>query len=247
MAAGNIERRQQVWVPAHRVDVEQHGAAGVGGVGRVDELVGEVPDEPGVDGPAGEIAALGAPLAVGDVVQQPPYLGAGEVGVYGKAGPGADGILKSFGLEPLADWRGATALPNDGVGDRLSGPAVPYDEGLALVGYADGDDGPGMRLGHLQQLFGRLEARLEQLPRIVLDPSGSRMNLPNLAADCPEGSAGRVDQHCGCAGCALVEREDVARFCHGEYLDTPRQSHPSFEDIFNNTSQTLNPYYTRPG
>ena len=45
--------------------------------------------------PHSQIAALGAPLAVGYVVQKPPYLGAGEVGVYRQSRLGADGILQS--------------------------------------------------------------------------------------------------------------------------------------------------------
>jgi hypothetical protein len=46
-------------------------------------------------------------------------------------------------------------LPDDGVGDRPAGPAVPQDGGFALVGDADRRDVAGGQPGGLEGLAGR--------------------------------------------------------------------------------------------
>ncbi|MPM91272.1 hypothetical protein SDC9_138400 [bioreactor metagenome] len=45
---GNVQFPAQRFVPVQSVDVEQHGAGGIGIVRHMDPPAGEVPDEPGV-------------------------------------------------------------------------------------------------------------------------------------------------------------------------------------------------------
>ena len=54
----NIEQLTQPRVPAHGVDVEQHGAAGIRGVSRVNFPIGQSPDEPCVNRAERELARL---------------------------------------------------------------------------------------------------------------------------------------------------------------------------------------------
>ena len=54
---GHVQQLAQLVVPRQLADVEQHRAAGVGGIGGVDLAAGEVPDQPGVDRAEGEVVA----------------------------------------------------------------------------------------------------------------------------------------------------------------------------------------------
>ena len=91
-AARDVQQRQDVIVPVLRVQVEQHGARGVAGVGAVHRAAGQLPHQPGVDGAEGQFAALGHLARAGHVVEQPGQLGAGEVRVQHQAGAGLQEI-----------------------------------------------------------------------------------------------------------------------------------------------------------
>jgi hypothetical protein len=67
---------------------------------------------------------LGALAGVGDVVQKPLDLGAGEVGVEQEAGALAEEGLQAAAAKVFAKGGCAAVLPDDGVGDG-SAAAVP--------------------------------------------------------------------------------------------------------------------------
>ena len=137
---GDAENAAELLVPAEAVDVEEHGAAGVGVVGDVD--AGETPDEPAFHRAEEDLAPLGAAADAGDVVQDPADLAAGEIGVDQQAGGGADALLQTPVLQLLAQLRRPAALPDDGVIDGLARGLVPEDGGLPLVGHADAGNSP---------------------------------------------------------------------------------------------------------
>ena len=100
----------------------------------------ELRDQPSVDGAAGELAALGALARPGNIFEEPGDLGAGEIGVGHETRLLAQRAVKAFAPDAVAHGGGAAALPDDGVIGRLAGRAVPQQDGLALVGDADGGD-----------------------------------------------------------------------------------------------------------
>src|SRR5438552_3644325 len=63
------------------MNVEDHRARGIGSVSDMDAADGQVPEEPGVNGPEGKLAALGTLAGARDVVQQPANFAAGEVSI----------------------------------------------------------------------------------------------------------------------------------------------------------------------
>src|SRR5256885_3700214 len=67
----SLQQRQQIVVPLVGVDVEQHGAAGVGDIGHMAAPARELPDQPAVHGAEGQLAALGGGARAVDVVQNP--------------------------------------------------------------------------------------------------------------------------------------------------------------------------------
>src|SRR5688572_6436127 len=111
------------------------------------QAVGEVPDEPGVDGAKGEFALLSTLARAGNVVEQPAEFAAGEVGIDDEPGALLDILRVTGGREFVAGAGGAAILPDDGVVDRLTGFAIPQHGGLALVGDADGGEVVGFQSG----------------------------------------------------------------------------------------------------
>ena len=140
---GHPEEVAQLGGPGEGRRIEQQGAAGVGGVGGVgapDRPAGEVPQDPGVDGAEGEARVAGRQREVAGA-QQPGRLGGAEVRVEHQTGPLAHERQVAGAGELGAHRRGAAVLPDDGPVQRLPGRAVEGDEGLALVGDADGRHG----------------------------------------------------------------------------------------------------------
>ena len=174
-AARNAEQRQEFIIPVQRVDVVEHGAAGVAGVGDKHLALGQIPDEPGINRAEAELAALRPLARILDIIENPLDLGRGKISVNDEPGLAANPV--ALVVQTVAILGGAAVLPDDGIAHRLAGGAVPDDGGLALVGHADGGDilrfqpGLGKRFGEYRNL------RAPNLLRIVLDPTRRRKML----------------------------------------------------------------------
>ena len=146
---GHAEERAQLGRPGPGLGVEEQGAAGVGGVGGVGAAgrpAGEVPQDPGVDGAEGEVG-VGRVEGEPALGEEPGGLGGAEVRIEHEPGALADhGQMTGLG-QAAAEGGGAPVLPDDGPVERPAGAAVEGDQGLALVGDADG----GHRLAGLGQ------------------------------------------------------------------------------------------------
>src|SRR5262249_10868443 len=135
-----IEQIEELAIPGEMIDVEQHGARSVAGVGGVHAAVGQLPNQPAIDRAEEIVAPAQAGGDGGAISEQPFELAGGERRVEVESGLVADerdgAIVAQF-----ADLRvAAAALPDDGGHDRLAGAAVPDDEGLGLVGDAEAGD-----------------------------------------------------------------------------------------------------------
>src|SRR5439155_12780449 len=104
------EDSKQLLVPFAAVDVVEHGARGVARIRDMEFSAGEMPREPGVDGPEGEVALLGARAQAGDVVEQPLDLGRGKIRIDDEAGPSLNGLVQAFALQRIAARCGAPVL-----------------------------------------------------------------------------------------------------------------------------------------
>ncbi len=205
----HAEQPQQLGVPAAGVDVVEHRARGVAGIGGMDAPAGEVPQQPGVDGAEGEFAAGGARPCALHVIEQPAQLRAGEIRVGEQAGAAADLVLGAAGLQLVAQRGGAAVLPDDGVGQRLAGAAVPQHGGLALVGDADGGDVARRQPGALERFGGDAALRGPYLQRIVLDPARLRIDLAELLLGEADDASFLIEDD-GAARCgSLIECEQI--------------------------------------
>ncbi len=154
-------------------------------------------------------AAQSADLGV--FLQQPRELGAGEIGIEQKPGPGGEGRLEPVAFEARANVGGATILPDDGAMDRASGAAVPQQRGFALIGDADSGDILGAGAGLAHGSPAGLERRRPEVLGLVLDLAAGRKMLGKFLL------GERRDRRIGAKqdgprrGRALVDRKDVGR------------------------------------
>ncbi|MNH06927.1 hypothetical protein D3C79_663070 [compost metagenome] len=205
----DVQHLEHLLVPLKGVDVEEHGARGVGVVGDVHLAAGEFPDQPAVDGTEQQIAALGALTSAFDIVEDPLELGAGEVRVGDQAGGFADVVLQAVTLELFADLGAAPALPDDGVVHRTTGFLVPHHGGFTLVGDTDGgylvvaQACLGQGFDHGRALGG------EDFHRVVLDPAGLWVMLCEFALRGANHVGITVENDGPRTGRALVQGNDV--------------------------------------
>ena len=123
---GHAEQRQQLVVPAPRVDVEQQRARGVGGVGGVHVAAGEPPQQISCRScrtrarPRRPGRATPGTLSSSQASLVPEKYGSSRRPVLA-----ANTLLMAVRLQPRAQVGGAPVLPDDGAVDRLAGGAVP--------------------------------------------------------------------------------------------------------------------------
>ena len=133
---GNIKEFQKLRIPFLVVDVEQHRAAGIGGVCAMLSTAGQSPQQKAVDGTERELPALRPLPYSGDIFQNPANLGGRKIGINQQTGLAVDPGFEAFAFQGLAIGGRSPILPDNGVVDGLSGFAIPDHGGLALVGDA---------------------------------------------------------------------------------------------------------------
>ena len=213
---GQLQLPAQVPVPVQGVDIEYHGAACVGAVRHMGLAAGEVPDEPGFHGAEQQLSPLRLLRRSGHVFQDPPELGAGEIGVDQKAGALLHQGSQSPGGQLVAVVRCAAALPDDGVAHRPPRVPVPDDGGLPLIGNADGGNIPGGKAALLKGLPQGLELGLEDLHGIMLHPSGPGIDLGKGVLGNGRYASHTVEHNGSGAGSALVQSNYIG--IHGNLL-----------------------------
>ena len=148
----NGQSLADILIPAQPVDVKKHGAGSVGVVGAMYLTARQIPDQPAVHGAAEQLPGLGPAAQVRRLVQHPPQLGTGKIGINEQSGPLIDQVSQPFGLEPLTQLRRPAALPDNGVAYRLARFPVPQNGGFPLIGDADGGDIRGRQFALLKGL-----------------------------------------------------------------------------------------------
>ncbi len=210
--AGHRQEAEQVLVPGQVVDVVHQGAGGIGIVGDMGLAIGEFPDEPGVDGAEEQVALLRLLPGPRHLIQDPLYLGAGEVGVDEQAGFLPHRRLVALLLQLLADTGRLPRLPHDGPVHRLPRVPVPDHGRLPLV-----RDAHGRHFLHLhprQHLSYHGPDGGPDFQGVVLHPARLREVLRKFFLRQVHHLAGLVEENGPGAGRALVEGEDVF-FFHG--------------------------------
>ena len=131
---------------APRADIEQRGARGIAGIGRVHLAAGQPPQQKTVDGAEGELACVGSRARAVHIVEQPGDLAGGEIRIEQQPGLGGDLRLVA-GARASASQKSAVRRSCQTMALWIGLPrgAVPDDRGLALIGDADAGDVFGRR------------------------------------------------------------------------------------------------------
>ena len=123
---------------------------------------------------------------------------------------GAEAIVADGAGEFTANGVGAHILPDDGVGVRGAGVAIPDDGGFALVGNADGGDIGTAEIGAGKSFADDLLGTLPDFLGVVLNPAWLGVDLGVLVLGHGDDLAGLIKNHTAGAGSALVYGEDIA-------------------------------------
>ena len=205
----DTQRPAQVRIPGKLMDVEEHGPGRVAVIGHPGAPLRQFPKQPRVHCPEADLAGFRPGAQARHLLQQPLDLAPREVGINHQAGACPHRGLPFPRLERVADPRRPSALPHDGVADRLPGGAIPQDGGLALVGDPDGGDLRSLhsRGGDRFPCHGKLA--FPDLQRVVFHPAGLGVDLPDLALSQRDNPGLPVEQDGPRARGALIQSENV--------------------------------------
>ena len=205
----NFKQCQQLRVPLQGMDIEQQGARRIAGIRHMASAAGQVPHQPTVDGAKRQLAALGAGACARHVVQQPLQLGAGEIRIENQPGLALNDCRVTLGAQDITPGCGAPVLPDDRIGQRLPGLAIPQHGGFALVCDTHSAHLGGADTGVLERGTRHGQLRAPDFSGIVLDPARLRKDLAKFLLRHSRTVAAVVEQDGAGAGGALVKREDV--------------------------------------
>ena len=201
---GHPENLHKIGVPAFFVYIEKHGARGVRIVRSMDLAARQIPQEKAVHRPEQELAALCPLPHAFYVFENPLEFRGGKVRVHGQSRTLVQKFLISLFHKATALTCRPATLPNYCVINGLSACLVPDDDRFALIGYAY-----RRNVETLGRLFYHVERRGEKIIRVVLDISGLRIYLLELAPSRPYGIAAFVEYYGARAGSPLIERQYV--------------------------------------
>src|SRR5699024_3553121 len=120
-------------------------------------------------------------------------------------------VFKTLFFQRIAHFRGASALPDDRIVNRISCGAFPADDGFALVGNADRFNVRGIDMRALKDFGDDAAHRSPDIFGVMLYPSCARIVLRKGFIDRAVHAQIFIDQHGGGASGALVDGEDDVR------------------------------------
>ena len=203
----DAKQPQQIRIPNATADIEQHGARGIGGIGRMHAPAREAPQQKAIHRAESKRTAFRRRPRARDIIQHPGELCRGEIGIGQQAGAFRQQRLMPLGAEFCAGIRGAAVLPDNGAMQAAPRSAIPKQRGFALIGNADAGDIGCAAACFLQSLTQACNGALPDILRLMLNPArgGEMLRQFHLRGRAwrqirPEGDGAR-------RGRALIERK----------------------------------------
>ena len=177
----------------------------------MDRAVGEIPEQPRINGAKCEFAAFRSRLSVGDIIQNPSDFSCGEVSVDWEPS-----LVRYYGFEStsfqgIAKWSGPAALPYYCIGDRLPGAPFPNDRCFTLVSYANRVKLARANFSGIQKVVNGVNYGVENLAWVVFNPARLRIYLRDFLVGLPDDLTPAVHQQGGGACRSLVNCKYVTR------------------------------------
>ena len=127
-------------------------------------------------------------------------------------------------FQPPADLGGAPVLPDNRPVQRPAAPAVPEDRGLPLVGDPDRGDPVRADFSAAEGFGDDVQRGGPDLVRVMLDPAGPGVMLPELLVRLRGDAAGLGIEDRAGAGGPLVDRENVGGYFRASTRARPNSS-----------------------
>ena len=172
----NPEQRQQIVVPRRRLQIHQKRSRSIRRVGRVRFALRKLPQKPAIDGPKTKIPLLCRILCV-TIVEYPPNLRCRKIRIAQQPRLLANHRLNARRLERLTRRTRSPALPHNRRINRLPRLALPHNRRFALVRNPNPHDLPRIDTRTRNRRPNRLEHRLPNLVRAMLNKFGFRIKL----------------------------------------------------------------------
>ena len=196
------------------MDIEEHRPRGIARVGDVQSAVGQLPDEPAIDGPECQLAGFGLAASTRHVIENPRELAAGEVRVDDEAGPVAD--QRPRARRPASrSQNGAVRRSCQTIALQIGVPVLPIpdDGGFPLVGDADGGHVLRAETRPMDCLNGDADLSGPDFQWIVLDPARLGIVLREFLLGDGPNRAIVVEDNGACAGGSGIECQDGLHDC----------------------------------
>lgn len=212
-ALGYSKQPAQIRIPGLAPNIEEHGSAGIGRVGRMNSASSQSPEQKAIDGSKGQLAALGPAARARDVVENPRNLGRGKIRIENQSGMRPNQLFCAGGLQPIAFVCRSPILPYDGAVNGFAGCPVPDNGRFALVGNPDCRN--AARTAPAKRLPGDGEGVLPDLSGVMLNPAPRRIMLLMLALRLADDSGLAVKQDRTRRARALIDCQDMVGQSHG--------------------------------
>ncbi len=211
-AGRDVQLFEDVFVPLQLLDVEQHGAGGIGIVGHMYFAFRQVPNQPGIHRAEQQLALFGPLPHAGHVLKNPAQLCPRKIGVNHEARLLAEDVRQALGLELVAVLRRAPALPDDGVVDRLARLLVPDNRRFALVRDADCSDVLGRGIDLIHGFLRHADLGRPDFHGVVFHPSELGEILPELLLRHADHFSPLIEENTAGARRPCIQGHDV--LCH---------------------------------
>ena len=191
---------------------------------------GQVPEEKRIDISEQQLASGRSFPCAGNILEQPTQLQTAEVRAQRQSSLRTEAALPAFPGEELDIFRNPRVLPNNRIGNRLAGFALPQDGGLPLIRDADRRQIRSAQPALLERPGNYLFCAPLNFQRIVLHPTRLWENLFVLPLGYSGDTPGLVKYHESRARRALIDCSNIVFHCAGPLFRRSsilRNRHPS--------------------
>src|SRR5690554_3404395 len=186
--------------------------------------IGQVPQQPGIDGTKRQLTGFSSLAGTLPIVQQPGNLGGRKIGINQQARAFNHQGLMAIRLELGAQRSGTAILPDNSVVDGLSGLTVPYNRRFPLIGNPDAGQVRRLDTGFFQSLAAHRQSAVPYFHGVMFNPAVSGKILVKLLLGDRHLSPPGIENDGPGAGGTLINGKQIAG--HSDLLFSGESTSP---------------------